>query len=100
MIQMWVEDYIRGKEKDVEFILSICQSFERQLDRNRFLSASHTSAYKRFVQYAKKLVNMIEKVDVTGERIAKLEEALSQESNLHGKSWLVQKLSSMRLGSN
>lgn len=96
VIQMWVEDFIQGKDQDVQFILDICLAFERQLDRNKFLSESHTNAYKKFVQYAKRLMNVAEKSKVSSEKLIKLEQSISSEANLHGKTWLILKMADLK----
>lgn len=97
-IQIWMEDYIKGEAK-FPFVIRLCRSFERQLNRTEFLPDVHLDPFKAFVQYVKKLIQTIDKYDLDREKILNLEDLIHTERNLHGKIWLLQKIEEIKADS-
>jgi len=98
--QIWTEDFIQQKEKDYDFILNSCSTFERQLSRNKFLSLDNTNALKRLVYYLKKLIIIATDKRYVFEKISALETAVAGEKNLHGKTWLLIKINEIKENQN
>ena len=94
--QMWIEDFIQGRENNLQFVLNICDSFERQLNSKVFKASKNTSPYRKFVRYAKKLIITFDQEPSGGARLANLKDMIVEESNLHLKDWFLKKIEEIK----
>jgi hypothetical protein len=75
-----------------EYCLGQILTIEKYIRRRKDLSETKSNAYLNFIKAAKKIMNLKWKNKFNDAEIHKLKERVSTESNIIGKTWLLQKL--------
>ena len=91
-IQMWFEDYLNGIEKDVNFMLAMCDTFNRQLRRNKMFAPNRLIAMRAFVKQVKALIRLKNRNRRRSVLQAKQAEII-HENNIYAKEWLLVQVS-------
>jgi len=75
-----------------EYCLGQILTIEKYIRRRKDLSETKSNAYLNFIKTTKKIMNLKWKNKFNDSEIAKLKERVSAESNIIGKTWLLEKL--------
>lgn len=96
LIRTYLEKYIED-QLFYQILSSNTDAFRKQVERNKLISDNKKIAYKNFIKFIKRIVNLIQNQPTRLEqKLKKLELELKQTDMVVARSWLIQKIKEIK----
>jgi len=92
LIRTYLEKYMQDQSFH-QILISNADAFRKQVERNKLISKNKKIAYKNFIKYINKIVNIVQNRPAKlHERLNKLKIELEHTDTLVARAWLIQKI--------